>query len=226
KTGGLLWKFWGVPQGPEDEGWEIAKDTWKGGVRHGGGLWATPSIDVEAGTVNLTIANPSPDQDGSARKGINLFTNSFVTLDLKTGKMKWYFQQVHHDLWDYDASQQPILFDMRIGGRTVHASAAGNKNGYIYILDRETGKPINPIVETPVPTKTEIPGEEVWPTQPIPHTAAGKPMIPTAPQVVERPLFPQFEKYPKLPFYSPPMRDGAVHAPREAVHYGGNSFSS
>lgn len=226
KTGTPIWRFMGVPQGPEDEGWDIAKDTWVGGVRHGGGIWATPSVDLAAGTLHLTIANPSPDQDGSARKGINLFTNSFVTLDLKTGKIKWYFQQVHHDLWDYDAGQQPILFDLRVGGRTVKASAAGNKNGFIYILDRETGRPINPIVETPVPTKTEIPGEEVWPTQPIPHTAAGKPMIPTAPQAVERPLFPQFEKYPKLPFYSPPMRNGAVHAPREAVHYGGNSFSA
>jgi quinohemoprotein ethanol dehydrogenase len=226
KTGGLLWKFWGIPQGPEDEGWELAKDTWVGGVRHGGGIWATPAIDVDAGTVNLTIANPSPDQDGSARKGINLFTNSFVTLDIKTGKIKWYFQQVHHDLWDYDASQQPILFDLRIGGRTIKATAAGNKNGYVYIVDRETGRPLNPIVETPVPTKTEIPGEEPWPTQPIPHTAAGTPMIPTAPQSVERELFPQFEKYPKLPFYTPPTKNGAVHAPREAVHYGGNSFSA
>jgi alcohol dehydrogenase (cytochrome c) len=194
-------------------------------VRHGGGIWATPSIDVETNTLHLTIANPSPDHDGSARKGINLFTNAFVTLDLKTGKIKWFFQQVHHDLWDYDAGQQPILFEMRVGGQLVRASAAGNKNGFIYILNRDTGKPFNPIVETPVPTATETPDEEVWPTQPIPHTASGKPMIPTAPQAVERPLFSQFEKYRKLPFYTPPTRNGAVHAPREAVHYGGNSFS-
>src|SRR5262249_32627695 len=125
-----------------------------------------------------------------------------------------------------DASQQPILFDLRVGGKTIKATAAGNKNGYIYILDRETGKPLNPIVETPVPTKTEIPGEEPWPTQPIPHTSSAKAMEPTAPPAVERELFPQFEKYPKLPFYSPPMRNGAVHAPREAVHYGGNSYST
>jgi quinohemoprotein ethanol dehydrogenase len=224
-TGKPLWKFMGVPQGPDDEGWEIAKDTWIGGARHGGGIWATPSIDVETSTLHLTIANPSPDQDGSARKGINLFTNAFVTLDLKTGKIKWFFQQVHHDLWDYDAGQQPILFDMRAGGRLVKATAAGNKNGFIYILDRDTGRPINPIVETPVPTGTDTLGEEVWPTQPVPQTSAGKPMTPTAPQTVDRPLFPQFEKYPKVPFYSPPRRDGAVHAPREAVHYGGNAFN-
>ena len=92
RTGGLLWKFVTIPKGPEDEGWEIAKDTWMGGVRHGGGVWQTPAIDVATDTVHLTIANPSPDQDGSARKGINLFTNSFVTLDLRTGAIKWYYQ--------------------------------------------------------------------------------------------------------------------------------------
>ncbi|MDO8794949.1 MAG: PQQ-binding-like beta-propeller repeat protein [Vicinamibacterales bacterium] len=225
KSGRALWRFLGVPQGPDDEGWAIAKDTWVGGARHGGGLWATPAIDAESGTVHLTIANPSPDQDGSARKGINLFSNAFVALDLRTGRLKWYFQQVHHDLWDYDAGQQPILFDLRVGGRLAKATAAGNKNGFVYVLDRETGKPFNPIVETPVPTESDTLGEEVWPTQPIPHTAKGKPMTPTAPQSVDRPLFPMFEKYPKVPFYTPPRRDGAVHAPREAVHYGGNAFN-
>ena len=182
KTGRLRWKFWGVPQGPGDEGWETAKDTWMGGVRHGGGVWATPAIDTESNTLHMTIANPSPDQDGSARKGINLFSNCFVALDLKTGKLKWYYQQVHHDLWDYDAGQQPTLFDVAVGGRTVPAIAAANKNGFVYILDRETGKPINPIIEMPVSTATETPGEAVWPTQPIPHTASGKVMVPTASQ--------------------------------------------
>lgn len=88
RTGKLVWKFFGVPQGPEDEGWDVAKDTWAGGVRHGGGIWATPAVDPESGTLYMTIANPSPDQDGSARKGINLFTNAFVALDVKTGKLK------------------------------------------------------------------------------------------------------------------------------------------
>jgi alcohol dehydrogenase (cytochrome c) len=172
----------------------------------------------------MTIANPSPDQDGSARKGINLFTNSFVALDLNTGKLKWYYQQIHHDLWDYDAGQQPALFDVRVGGRTIKAVAAANKNGLVYILNRETGQPINPIVETPVPTTTLTPGEEVWPTQPIPHTASGKPMVPTASQSVDD-VYPRYAPYPKLSFYSPPVKTGAIHAPREAVHYGGSSFN-
>jgi len=223
-TGELLWQFSTVPQGPEDEGWEIAKDTWLGGVRHGGGVWGTPAIDVETETVHLTVANPSPDQDGSARRGINLFTNAFVTLGLRTGKIKWYYQQIHHDLWDYDAGQQPTLFDLQIDGQTVSATAAGNKNGLLYILNRETGVPLNPIVETAVPTLTETPGEEAWPTQPIPHTASGRPMEPLAAQFPTEHLYPQFGAYPKLPFYTPPTRDGGLHAPREGVHYGVSSF--
>jgi len=225
RTGKLLWKFFGVPQGPEDEGWEIAKDTWVGGVRHGGGIWATPSIDPDSGTLHMTIANPSPDQDGSARKGINLFTNAFVSLDLKTGKLKWYYQQVHHDLWDYDAGQQPTLFEIRVGGRMVKAIAAANKNGFVYILNRETGQPINPIVEMPMPTATATPGEEVWPTQPIPHTAAGRVMAPTASQFPQEDVYPRYAPYPKVPFYTPPTQTGAVHAPREAVHYGSSSVN-
>ena len=224
RTGELLWTFVTIPQGPEDQGWEIAGDTWVGGVRHGGGVWGTPAIDPATDTVHLTVANPSPDQDGSARKGINLFTNAFVTLDLRSGRIQWYYQQIHHDLWDYDAGQQPTLFDVAIDGRTTPMTAAGNKNGLLYILDRETGEPINPIVETPVPTDTETPGEEPWPTQPIPHTAAGEPMVPLAEQFPTENVYPQFGSYPKLPFYTPPTLDGALHAPREGVHYGVSAF--
>ena len=224
RTGALLWQFVTIPQGPEDAGWEIARDTWVGGVRHGGGVWGTPAIDTETGTVHLTVANPSPDQDGSARKGINLFTNAFVTLDLRTGEIEWYYQQIHHDLWDYDAGQQPTLFDVDIDGRTVRATAAGNKNGLLYILNRDNGEPLNPIVETPVPTATETPGEEVWPTQPIPHTAAGEPMKPLAATFPTENLYPEFGAYRKLPFYTPPTIEGALHAPREGVHYGVSSY--
>ena len=223
KTGELLWTFAGVPQGPEDEGWEIARDTWVGGVRHGGSLWQTPAIDEVTETVHLTIANPSPDQDGSARKGINLFTNAFVTLGLRTGRLKWYFQQVHHDIWDYDAGQQPTLFEVEVEGRRIPATAAANKSGLLFILNRETGEPINPIVETPVPTTTQTPGEQPWPTQPIPHTRAGVPLRPLAAQYPAN-LFPEFESYPKLPFYTPPTLEGALHSPREGVHYGSSAF--
>jgi alcohol dehydrogenase (cytochrome c) len=223
-TGRLLWKFNTVPQGPDDEGWEIAKDTWVGGARHGAGIWQTPAIDSESGTVYLVAGNPYPSHDGTARKGKNLFSLCFLALDVRTGRLKWYYQQVHHDLWDLDSGQQPTLFDIQVKGRTIKALAAGNKNGYVYVLNRETGEPISPIVETPVDTKSEMPGEEPWPTQPIPQTAAGRPMEPVAGSVV-RAVNPEFASAPRVPLYTPPRPGGAVHAPREGVHYGGNSFN-
>ena len=223
-TGRLLWEFLTVPQGPEDEGWDVAKDTWTGGVRHGGGIWGgTPAIDPETNTVHLTIGNPSPDHDGSARKGINLFTNSFVALDLRSGRLKWFFQQVHHDIWDYDAGQQPTLFTARVNGQDVRAIAAGNKNGLLFVLNRDTGEPINPIVETPVPTESDTPGEEAWPTQPIPHTASGEVMTPAASQI-PLDISPRYETHPKMPFLAPPLKEGSIHAPRWGIGYGVNAF--
>ncbi len=223
-TGKLLWKFNTIPQGPDDEGWAIAQDTWVGGVREGGGIWQTPAIDADTGTLYLVAGNPYPAHDGSARKGTNLFTLSFLALDVRTGKLKWHFQQVHHDLWDLDSGQQPTLFDLPVRGRTIKALAAGNKNGYVYVLNRATGEPINPIVETPVDTSADLPGEAPWPTQPIPHTAAGQPMEPMAGATI-RAVDPQFAALPKVPLYTPPRRSGAVHAPREGVHYGASSFN-
>ncbi len=95
KTGKLIWKFNTVPQDPSDQGWDIAKDTWSGPQRTGGSIWETPSIDPVLGTLYLQVSNPFPFTDGSWRSGINLFTSSIVALDVNTGKMKWYFQQVH-----------------------------------------------------------------------------------------------------------------------------------
>ena len=224
RTGQLLWKFNGIPQRPEDEGWDIAKDTWIGGVRNGGGIWQTPAIDTELNLLHAVVGNPYPSHDGSARKGINLFTLCFVALDMSSGKLKWYFQQVHHDLWDYDSGQQPTLFDVSVKGTVVKALAAGNKNGYVYILNRETGKPINPIVETKVDATGDLPGEEPWPTQPIPYTSSGKVMEPMAGSDIKA-VDPKYSNYPRVPLYTPPRRSGAVHAPREGVHYGTSSFN-
>jgi alcohol dehydrogenase (cytochrome c) len=221
KTGKLLWKFNTVPQGPEDEGWEIAKDTWVGGVRNGGGLWETPAIDPALGTIYIAVANPSPDLDGSARRGINLFTNSIVALNLATGKLQWYFQQVHHDLWDYDSAASPILFEFQKNGQTVRAVAEASKSGVLTILDRATGKPINPIVEAPVPTATDVPGDEVWPTQPQPMTASGKPMAGVVPlHPINIP--PEFQSR-VVPFYTPlRVNDLLISAPGTL---GGSNFA-
>ncbi len=178
-TGEVLWHFNTVPQDESDQGWDIAGPSWVGGEREGGGIWETPSIDPELGMMYIAVGNPFGPSD--LRDGLNLFTDSVVALDLEDGQLQWYYQLVHHDVWDYDNGSQPILFDMEVDGEPVKALAQANKNGWVYLLDRETGQPIHPIIETPVITETDREGEEPWPTQPIPHKANGDRMEPASP---------------------------------------------
>ena len=177
-TGEIKWVFNTVPQGPQDDGWEIARDTWGTGARAGGGIWTQPAIDAELGLVYVNAGNPSPDYDGSARHGTNLFTNSTIALDMYTGRLAWYYQAIHHDLWDWDHVSGPVLFDVETTRGVIKGVGAAGKNCLLYLWHRETGEPIHPMVETVVPTETDVPGEQVWPTQPIPHTARGVPMTP------------------------------------------------
>ena len=185
-TGAIKWVFNTIPQRPQDQGWEIARDTWGDGARAGGGIWTQPAIDPELGMVYVNAGNPSPDYDGSARVGINLFTNSTIAIDLETGALRWYYQAIHHDLWDWDHVTGPVLFDVTgDDGGTIKGVAAAGKNCLFYMWDRETGEPLHPMVETLVPTETDVPGEQVWPTQPIPHNAAGVPMTPLCATFIE-----------------------------------------
>jgi PQQ-dependent dehydrogenase (methanol/ethanol family) len=178
RTGAIKWVFNTIPQKPGDDGWEIAKDTWSGGQRAGGGMWTQPAIDAELGLLYLNAGNPSGVYEGTARHGINLFTNAILALRLDTGKLVWYYQAVHHDIWDWDLVTGPILFDVPAGGKTIKGVASAGKNCFLYMFHRETGEPIHPIVETPVNTETDVPGERLWPTQPYPYTARGVPMTP------------------------------------------------
>lgn len=177
-TGAIKWVFNTVPQGPQDDGWELAKDTWGSGARAGGGVWTQPAIDPELGMIYFSVGNPSPDYDGSARHGTNLFTNSVVALNMATGKLVWHYQILHHDIWDWDLVTAPVLLDTTVNGTTVKAIGVPSKTCYVYLWNRETGKPLNPIVEAPVPTATDVPGEKPWPTQPIPYTSRGVPQQP------------------------------------------------
>src|SRR3954469_1857293 len=150
KSGKVLWHFNTIPQDEKDQGWDVAGPTWVGGERNGGGIWETAAIDPELGLLYMAVGNPFGDS--TKRAGTNLFTDSIIALTLDTGRLKWYFQQTHHDVWDYDSGAPPVLFDMQVNGRRVKAVAEASKNGYLYILDRETGKPVHPIKEMPVPT--------------------------------------------------------------------------
>ena len=177
-TGEIKWVFNTIPQRPQDEGWELADPTWGDGKRVGAGIWTQPAIDVELGLLYFNTANPNPPYDGSARPGANLFTNSTIALDLETGALRWYYQTIHHDLWDWDNVTGPVLFDVTRNGETIKGVGAAGKNCLLYLWHRETGEPINPMVETLVPTETNVPGEVVYPTQPIPHNARGVPLTP------------------------------------------------
>ena len=225
-TGLIKWVFNTIPQGPRDAGWEISKDTWSSQERYGGGIWTQPAVDADAGLIYFNAANPSPNYDGSSRKGINLFTNAIIALDVDTGELEWYFQTLHHDIWDWDLVSGPILFDVVIDGRAVKGIASLGKTCYVYMLNRETGKPINPIVETAVPTTTDVPGEEVWPTQPIPYTSAGIPQQPfcaTYPRVTDPALVPRVRQS----FHPHQVNEFVIVAPglMGGANYGSPSFS-
>ena len=127
KTGAIKWVFNTVPQGPDDDGWPIASSTWSGGARAGGGIWSPPAIDTELGLIYVNAGNPSPDYDGSARKGMNLFTNSILALNLQTGKLAWHYQTIHHEIWDFDLVTGPMLFDVTIGGRDDQGRRIGEQ---------------------------------------------------------------------------------------------------
>jgi len=127
------------------------------------------TVDDKRGIAYLPFTGPGPDRWGGDRHGMNLFGNSLVAVDAMTGKRLWHFQLLHHEVWDWDFPTPPMLFDVKKDGKTIPAVAAMNKSGYLFILDRVTGKPIYDVKEVPVPQST-VGGEQTWPTQPIPVT--------------------------------------------------------
>jgi alcohol dehydrogenase (cytochrome c) len=163
KTGKVLWSFEVIP-GPGEPGhdtWPQDSEIWKYG---GGALWTTPAVDAALGLVYLETGNAVPQYGGELRPGDNLYNNSVVALDLKSGKMRWYFQAVHHDLWEHDLSTPLVLYDTTIGGRSRKAVAAMRTDGILFILDRETGKPLVPVEERPVKQDAFV---KTSPTQPF-----------------------------------------------------------
>jgi quinoprotein glucose dehydrogenase len=166
RTGKKLWQFHTVPQ-PGEVGHETwLGDSWKD--RSGTNMWVWyTTADPKTDTIYMTIGGPSPNYYGGDRPGANLFGNSIVAVDANTGKYKWHFQTIHHDLWDWDLPAPPVLFDVHKDGKTIPALAETGKPGFMYILNRDTGKPVFGVVERPV-AKGDVPGEWYSPTQPVP----------------------------------------------------------
>jgi quinoprotein glucose dehydrogenase len=166
RTGKLLWSFHVVPADgePGAETWENNSNRYSGN----GGVWTTFSADLERGIVYLPTEASTHDWYGGHRLGDNLYTSSLVALNAQTGKRIWHFQIVHHDVWDLDIPAAPILVDIEVEGKSIPAVAQITKQGWVFVFNRETGEPVWPINELPVPTDTNVPGERLSPTQPVP----------------------------------------------------------
>src|ERR1035437_993489 len=165
KTGKRMWIFHTIPTKNEP-----GYDTWlNGSAEYTGntGVWTQITVDEQLGLVYLPVESPTGDYYGGHRPGNNLYGESLVCVDLKTGKVKWFYQLVHHPLWDMDISSAPILADINVDGRAIKAVAQPSKQGFLYVFDRVTGKPVWPIEEKPV-EKGSVPGEWYSPTQPFP----------------------------------------------------------
>ena len=165
RSGKLLWTFNTIPRPGEFGNDTWLNDSWK--ENGNAGVWTQISVDEELGLVYLPVEDPTSDFYGGHRPGNNLFGDSLVCVDLKTGQRKWHFQIVHHPIWDYDLSSAPILADITVNGRAIKAVALPTKEAFLYVFDRVTGQPVWPIEERPVP-KGDVPGEWYAATQPFP----------------------------------------------------------
>lgn len=186
RTGKLVWQFHTVPHPGEPHYDAFPKDAWK--YVGGNNTWGDLTIDARNGIAFFPLGAPTYDFYGADRTGSNLYGDCLLALDARTGRYLWHFQDIHHDLWDYDMTAAPQLTTIRHDGKLVEVVAEAGKTGFLYVLDRKTGRPIWPIVERPVP-QSDVPGEHSWPTQPFP----------TAPPPFARQKFTTADINPYLP---------------------------
>jgi quinoprotein glucose dehydrogenase len=230
RTGKIVWTFHPVPHPGE-----YGHDTWPADAWRSIGhtnVWAPMSLDADRGLLYLPITTPSNDYYGARRLGANLFAESIVCVDAATGIRKWHFQVVHHGLWDYDLPSAPILVAISVAGKRIDAVVQLTKQGLVFVFDRVTGEPVWPIEERPV-GKSDMPGEQSWPTQPFPS----KPPPITEQGVTLEDAFdltPQtrdaaraeLSKYRLGPLYTPPSEQGTVMRPGVigGANWGGGAF--
>ncbi len=228
KTGALAWTFHTVPRAGEP-----GAETWPaGGLSKYGGVhnWSESTVDVDTGTIYIPTGTARYDFYGANREGANLYGNSLLALDARSGKLLWHYQTIHHDLWDYDLPTAPKLLTVQHDGFSVPIVAQPSKQGFVYVFNRVTGAPLWPIEERPVP-QTDVPGEKSWPTQPFP----------TAPPPFARQSFTEKDINPFLSdeekakirdllrasrnegLYTPPSLQGTIMLPG---HNGGANWGS
>ena len=233
RTGKMRWIFHTIPQ-PGEDGYETWEDP--EAYKHIGGAnsWSGFTLDEESGILFAPTGSASYDFYGGKRKGQNLFANCLLALDAATGKRKWHFQFIHHDLWDWDVPAPPVLVTFEKEGKKIDAVAQTTKNGMVWLFERETGKPVYPINEMPVDTTTELMGEKVWPTQPIPtfikpfvrQSISASDINPYLPDSTKRKLKNDMEGYRYGKMFLPPGKKTAVELPGfdGGAEWGGPSY--
>ena len=214
--GSHVWTFFTVP-GPGEFGhdtWPDDNEVW----RHGGAtVWQTPAVDPELGLMYFSTGNPGPDFNGAVRAGDNLFSVSMVAIDVATGEYRWHFQQIRHDLWDFDAANPVVLFDVEIDGVVRKAISEINKNGYNYILDRVTGEPLLGMDYVPVPQE---PRQATADTQPIPRGVTAAPVtIDIAPEAAVL-----LDEHVYVPFWSNGDGERRVVGTRSGANWPPSSY--
>lgn len=174
RTGKIVWQFHTIPH-PGEPGYETWEnpDAWK--TSGGANNWMGMTIDQKRGIAYIPLGSASMDFYGGKRRGSNLYADCLLALDAATGKHLWHFQYIHHDTWDWDPSSAPVLLTVNHDGKKIDAVAQTTKTGFVFVFNRENGTPLFPVVETPVDTVTELAGEKLWSTQPIPQKPA--PMV-------------------------------------------------
>jgi quinoprotein glucose dehydrogenase len=232
RTGKRVWTFSVIPQSPQDPGaetWE--NESWRANGH--GNVWAPMALDEARGLLYLPTSTPSSDYYGGQRPGANLFAESLVCLDAATGKMKWYYQTVHHGLWDWDIPAQPNLVTIHVDGKRIDAVAQVTKRGDTFVFDRVTGKPVWPMVERAVPTDTDVPGEKPYPTQPFPSKPPAfvnqgvqlDDANSLTPEIRAMALA-QMERFRIGPMFTPPSLRGTLQRPSQGggASWGGAAF--
>jgi quinoprotein glucose dehydrogenase len=232
RTGRRVWTFATIPMSAKDPGaetWE--NESWRQNGH--ANVWAPMALDEKRGLLYLPTSTPTSDYYGGQRPGANLFAESLVCLDATTGRIKWHFQTVHHGLWDWDIPTQPNLVTITVNGRQIDAVAQVTKRGDTFVFDRVTGTPVWPIVERPVPTDSDVPGEKPYPTQPFPTKPApfvdhgvslddANSLTPEIRKLAQE----QMQKFRIGPIFTPPSLRGTLQRPAQTggANWGGAAF--
>ena len=231
-TGERVWTFSVIPESADAPGadtWE--NDSWQ--TNSHGNVWAPMTLDQERGLIYLPTSSPSSDYYGGQRPGANLFAESLVCLDAATGEIVWYFQTVHHGLWDWDIPAPPNLVTITVDGREIDAVAQVTKRGDTFVFDRVTGEPVWPIEERPVSTESNVPGEIPYPTQPFPTRPP--PFVEQGVLLedannltpeVERLARERMQRFQIGPIFTPPSLEGTLQRPSQGggANWGGAAF--